>query len=203
MKENFKKIKIAFLLIILLIALIYVSDISNLPDSIILFEGETLKLNTIFGVNIETAFSSNPNIERIENYETVTVAAEVKDKQDLDCTGTINLNVKLLGAKVKEINVNVIEKLDVVPIGNLIGVKLYTNGVLVVGMSEISGKDSNQYKPYEGTGIKEGDVIVEIDEKDITCTNELTMQINRSEGKDMNIKYMRNRRNAKNYYESC
>ncbi len=191
MKKVFKKISIFFILIILSILLIYVSDIDNLPDSIIIFEGETLKLNTIFGVNIETEETSNPNIEKIDNYETITVSAEAQNTQELDCTGTINLSVKVLGKKVKEISVNVIEDVEVVPIGDLIGVKLYTNGVLVVGMSEISGTDSNKYKPYEGSGIEEGDVIVEINENEITGTYELTKQINKSQGSDMAVTYIR------------
>lgn len=188
-----KKAKIIIILFLLTISLIYVSDIENLPSNVIIFEGEALSLNTILGVDIETEFSSNPNIERLENNETVTVNANAENIQDLDCTGTINLSVKLLGAKVKEINVDVIENTEVVPIGNLIGVKLYTNGVLVVGMSEISDINNNRYKPYEGTGIEEGDLIIKIDEKDIASTNELLEKINNSKGKDMSIEYIRNR----------
>ncbi|MCI9365479.1 MAG: PDZ domain-containing protein [Clostridia bacterium] len=197
MKKVLKKTGIIFLLVFLFTALIYVSDISNLPSNVILFEGEALRLNTIFGVELETKFSSNPNIERIENFETVTVSAEVKDKDNADYTETINLDVKVLGAKVKEINVNVIEKLEVVPLGNLIGVKLYTNGVLVVGMSEISGTDDSKHKPYENSGIEEGDIISKINDKDITCTNDLTTQINKSKGEDMSVTYIRNRRSKK------
>ena len=37
------------------------------------------------------------DIERINNNETITVAAEVKDEEEIDCTGTINLSVKLCG----------------------------------------------------------------------------------------------------------
>ena len=59
-------------------------------------------------------------------------------------------------------------------------------------MSEISGRDSNKYKPYEGTGIEEGDVIIEINEKEITCTNELTQEINRSKGSNLDVTYVRN-----------
>jgi len=59
--------------------------------------------------------------------------------------------VALLGIKVKEINVDIIENIEVVPLGSLIGVKLYTNGVLVVGMSEITGNDMERYKPYESS----------------------------------------------------
>lgn len=99
MKKTTKKISIIFILIFLLIALIYVCDISNLPNNVILFEGETLKLNTIFGVDIETEFSSNPNIERIDNNETVTVTADIENIEELDCTGTVKLNVKFLRSK--------------------------------------------------------------------------------------------------------
>lgn len=48
-----------------------------------------------------------------------------------------------------------IPKTKVVPMGNLIGAKLYTSGVLVVGMSEIQGDDQQKHKPYEGSGIEE------------------------------------------------
>lgn len=76
--------------------------------------------------------------------------------------------------------------------GSLIGMKLYTNGVLVVGMSEITGKDMERYKPYEESGINQGDIIVEVDEKSVSCTNDLTKCINKSEGQDMKITYVRN-----------
>ena len=61
----FKKISILCTLVVLLICLVYVSDIANLPEDVIIFEGETLTLNTIFGVNIETKSTTNPNIEKI------------------------------------------------------------------------------------------------------------------------------------------
>ena len=58
-------------------------------------------------------------------------------------------------------------------------------------MSEISGNDSNKYKPYEGTGIEEGDIIVKVNEKEITCTNELTQEINKSRGNNLAVTYVR------------
>lgn len=198
MKSFNKILFISFSILFLLVSLVYVCNIDNLPNQVILFEGEKLSLNTILGVELETEFSSNPNIERIENNKTVTVSADAQNNKELDCTGTINLSVKLFGNKVKNISVNVIENTEVVPLGSLIGVKLYTNGVLVVGMSEISGTDSNRYKPYEGSGIEEGDVIVEIDNNEVLSTNDLFKKINDSNGNDINIKYIRNRRNINN-----
>ncbi len=58
-------------------------------------------------------------------------------------------------------------------------------------MSEIYGTDNNGYKPYENSGIEEGDVIVRIDEQEITCTSELTDKINSSKGENMSVTYVR------------
>ncbi len=69
---------------------------------------------------------------------------------------------------------------------SLHGLKLYTSGVLVVGMTEIQGQ-----KPYKNAGIEEGDMIVEINEQEITCTEELVESVNNSKGESINIKYVR------------
>ena len=68
--------------------------------------------------------------------------------------------------------------------GNAIGMKLYTAGVLVVGMSEIEGK-----KPYENSGIKEGDRIIQINQNQIDNTDDLMKAVNRSDGNNISIKY--------------
>lgn len=78
------------------------------------------------------------------------------------------------------------------PIGRTVGLKLYTNGVLVVGMSEIDGIDGNKYIPYSDSGIKEGDMIKEINGKEISNTQELINIVNSSNGKEISIKYQRN-----------
>ena len=188
MNKHLKRTIIALSLLFLLTALIYISNITNLPENVILFEGEALDLTTLLGINIETEYSSNPNIEKIEEGKTITVSADAKETSH---TGNLNLKVSLLGVKVKEINVDIIENVEVVPLGTLIGVKLYTNGVLVVGMSEITGKDMERYKPYEGSGIAKGDIIVEVDNKAVTCTNDLTGCINNAKENEMQIKVLR------------
>jgi len=116
MKKNSKKIYIYIILGLLWVALIYISDISNLPEQIVLFEGEQLNLKTIAGVKIDTSFSSNPNIERIENNKTAEVSAVAENG---DYTGRLNLQVSLLGFKVKDINVEIIENTEVIPLRKL------------------------------------------------------------------------------------
>ena len=57
-------------------------------------------------------------------------------------------------------------------------------------MSEIEGIDNKKYKPYENTGIKEGDRITQIDETPISTTEELIATVNQSNGNSINIKYI-------------
>lgn len=53
-------------------------------------------------------------------------------------------------------------------------------------MTEISGT-----KPYQKSGIKEGDMIVEINEDIITCTTDLIRSVNESKGDNLKVKYTR------------
>ena len=182
-----KKIKQFLIIALLIIIYVYVCNITLLPSSIIIFEGENLNLKTLAGINIKRA--NNSNIQVIQ----ASTPVESEDNNKYETAGTFELNLNLFGTiPVKEINVNVIPKTKVIPMGNLIGAKLYTSGVLVVGMSEIQGQDLKKYKPYENSGIEEGDMIVEMDSKKIANTNELVETVNKSDGKEIQIKYIRN-----------
>ena len=57
-------------------------------------------------------------------------------------------------------------------------------------MSEIEGIDNKKYRPYENTGIEEGDRITKIGEKYISTTNELIDVVNKSKGEDIEITYI-------------
>lgn len=170
-----KIIRRFFLISILLITLIYVTNITSIPNSIVLFEGESLKLGTIFGIYIN---------EVSNNYETVQASSKIQSSSKVEKK---NITISLFNLiDLKNIEVNTIPKTSVIPLGNSVGLKLYTSGVLVVGMAEIEGK-----KPYENSGIEEGDMIVEINQEEITCTSQLVETVNSSNGENLNIKYLR------------
>lgn len=167
-----KFIRKIFLIIFLTITLIYVTNITNIPKNIILFEGESLNLGTIFGI-YET---KEPIITTSSGNEESNIIYEEKIKLSL-------FNI----LNVKDVNVTTIENTNVIPLGNTVGLKLYASGVLVIGMTEIEGK-----KPYENTGIKEGDLIIYIDSTQVTTTEELVQCVNSSNGKILEITYVRN-----------
>ncbi len=175
-----KKTISLILLIFLIIIYIYTVVITSMPDKMVLFEGEEINTKTLLGLNLKEKdesmmVSSNMNNQKIND-------AGIKKL-------TLNLFDKL---PIKAINVSVLPKTKVIPVGNIAGVKLYTSGVLVVGMSEIEGKDNKIYKPYENTGIKEGDTITKINNKYISSTDELIDNVNNSKGDIIEVTYIQN-----------
>lgn len=175
MKKTIPKLLLVFFLMVIYA---YVLSIETIPDKLVVFEGENIALKTLFGLNIKT---NNDTVETLSN-NGQAVSKKI---------GTANLQVSLFNNfLVKNVNVDVLPRTKVIPVGNIAGVKLYTSGVLVVGMSEIEGIDQKKYKPYENTGIKEGDTITEINQIPISTTEELIKNVNESNGNSINIKYI-------------
>ena len=167
-------LKKVLLIIILIIIYVYVCNISMLPNSIILMQGDKLNLTTALGLIVqdEEAMEASSNL----------------NNSIVDKTGKLDLDIKLFDLfSLKNVTVNVIPKTTVIPIGKAIGMKMYTDGVLVVGMSEIEGK-----KPYENSGIETGDKIIKIDNNVIDNTDELIACVNSSNGKSLEIQYISN-----------
>ena len=101
---------------------------------------------------------------------------------------SINYLPQTIAVKGEEIKISDIQ---VVPVGEIVGIRLYTNGVLVVGTSGIKSSDGQTYKPFENSGIEEGDSIIAINEKIINNTKELINAINAGGGEKIEITYKR------------
>ena len=175
MRKLFKKM---ILLTFLLIIYLYVLVVSYIPDKITIFEGENISLKTIFGITVDA------------KNEVLETAANTGEKT-IHKVGSESLSVSLFDKLfLKSVDVSVLPRTTVIPVGNIAGVKLYTNGVLVVGMSEIEGEDSKTYKPYENTGIEEGDTIVKINDNLVNSTDDLIEKVNMSNGEKVEIEYI-------------
>ena len=186
MKAKMKlKIKPILLILFFFTIYVYICNITLLPDNIIIFQGEELNLKTIYGLKV------NQKNNNISQYEVMQTSTNLSEKVG-DNVGTVNLSLDLFGTiPLKEIDVNVIPRTTVIPLGNSVGLKLYTNGVLVVGMSEIKGEDNINYKPYENSGIEEGDRIIQVNNIAIKNTEELIKNVNKSNGNELEIVYVR------------
>ena len=159
-----KKMKIVITILFLFIIYMYVSNITLIPKQITLLEGESYKIRTLYGIDVvetSSAISGNEN--------------------------TIKVGLSLLGKNVREVTVNILEDVEVIPIGKIIGLKLYTNGVLIVGMSEIENVNHIIEKPFENLDIQEGDTIIKVNDSEIQTIEALQKEINNSAGKNINL----------------
>ena len=172
-----KTIRKFIIIILLLIIYTYICYITFLPSNYIIVQGENLKIDTLLGINLLQ--------KEAQNLETIQTASNINQTK-VGQIGKVDFSLNLFNLfNVKDVSVNVIPKTSVVPVGRAIGMKLYTDGVLVVGMSEIEGK-----KPYENTGIQEGDRIIQINENNINNTTDLIQEVNSSNGNKINVKYV-------------
>ena len=175
-----KTLKKIILLFVLIFIYTYIVSVDNIPQNIEIFKGEKINISTLWGISIK---KENSSVETSSALGTETF--ENAGKETLE----VNLFEKIT---LKTINVSVLEEVDVIPIGQVVGVKLYTSGVLVVGTSSIENQTGEIVKPFEGTGIREGDSIIEIDGKIINNTEELTEAVKNSKGEEIEITYVRN-----------
>lgn len=181
--KNLKFLLKIFIIVILFVVYIYVIAINAIPENIVIFQGEDVNIKTILGLNVNVVDEENA----LETSSTNQNGINNSNKQ----TAKLNLFQNIF---LKNIDIDVLPKTKVIPIGSVAGIKLYTNGVLVVGMSEIQGIDNKKYKPYESSGIQEGDRIIAVNNTDIENTKDLMKNVNMSNGNEVKIKYVHNQK---------
>ena len=164
-----------FIILSLFILFIYTTSIMQIKKTNYLIYGEKLKLKKLPGIEIVESKKQVQKVSQNQNYN--------NSKYDVMLFGNI---------KLKEISVTTYPKLKVIPTGNLIGLKLYTNGVLVIGTSEIKNINGNIEKPFLIADIKEGDIILELDNKKIESSTDIENITNLSKGNSLLLKYSRN-----------
>ena len=165
-----KKIKFVIAIFVLLFFYMYIVNITLLPNNIILLNKKDLNIKLM---------------PFIESVETVSTSNESVDEK--------NVELKLFGKiHLKEINIDILEDIEVIPIGKVIGLKLYTNGVLIVGLSEIEDENNKLLKPYNEQEIKEGDTILKINDEYIENIDHLKSIVNKSNGNSINLTLLRN-----------
>lgn len=102
--------------------------------------------------------------------------------------------LKLLGLiPIKVVNIFPVETPVLVPCGEPFGIKLLTDGVIVV---EVSGFETENgfISPGENCGLKAGDIIKSIDGIEVSSNEDVEEIISSSEGKTLKVNAVRNER---------
>lgn len=169
---------ICTVLCVLVFSLVYVGQ-QSIPDKIITVENSSYDIKNIFGISF---FRLN-----LENEKEV-VSGTARASQNEAKIELFNI------IPVKTAEVTNSKRKYVVLGGELFGVKLYTEGVLVVDTDSVETENGKE-NPAVNAGLKMGDIIKSINDKKIKSTKELANEIQKSNGKKMKFGIVRNNKN--------
>lgn len=149
-----------------------VGDALNLPKL------TTLKLVNNLSVYVE---SNRKNVLQINGLPvTQKIYRYTGETPVVTEPGQINLTLKLFGViPLKNMMVDVLPQIRVVPGGHSVGVMLQTEGVMAVGHSPVYQKNGQICYPSKEAGIELGDTILEINKNKITSEKHAAELINK------------------------
>lgn len=172
MKKAIRIFDIIFAVVCAIIFSIIIIGSYTLPDTIINYNSEDSDLSVIFSISDKVKTQS-------VDYQTVNSNKKT---------------IKLFGAiPVKDVTVTNKEAQQVYVSGEAFGIKLYTDGVIVVGTQEVdvSGKKVN---PTIEAGIEIGDIIISINNMNVYTSDDVTTILNDNNAKPYKIKIKRDGR---------
>ena len=109
-----------------------------------------------------------------------------------NCKDEYVTSVKLFNIfPVKNTKVTVTQRKYVTPGGTVFGIRLYTRGVMVIRIDEVTTPSGNR-SPGKEAGLKAGDMIISVDGVEITRNKELSSAFASSDGKALKLIIERN-----------
>lgn len=94
--------------------------------------------------------------------------------------GEVNLEFSLFGyIPIRQVTINVLPEIKAMPGGHSIGIKLHSDGVLVVGFYEVSGGGEN-ISPARNAGVRVGDSIVAVEGENVCDINHTSRLLQRA-----------------------
>ncbi|MBZ4666387.1 MAG: stage sporulation protein [Mahella sp.] len=190
---------IGILLSLLVFAIYYspvVQDIIKFPSELEMSEGQYQIIPFRLPMEVKIQ-ADDKNVLKINGQSLEEAVIERKIDSPLiiqpQQQGKAALQFKLFGIiPVKDMSVNVVSPVKVLPGGQAIGVTLYTDGALVVGVSEFRGEDGLMHHPANDSGLMPGDIIEKANDTIIKDADHLAEIVNSIDGRPVKLDILRN-----------
>ncbi len=176
MNNRFKK---AFFAVLAVSVFVFLQTAYTLPEHIMMLEGEE------HSINIPYPFSLSEVSEAGGNFTKTNTNTLMPQNQ-----GSYNFDFRLMGIPFKSATVDVVKPMVVIPGGQAVGIKLYINGLLVVGLSDIESGEKT-LSPGKAAGIESGDLITEINNKRLESAADLSRIIQEGAGGEVEATIIR------------
>lgn len=174
------KKRCAGLILVFFIFLISISTpfrlFASFPDELRLFAGQSRLLNLEMPVSAEVMVE-NPEIVGVNGQigKSIHVPLDRPVTVQSGHAGETMMKLKLFGKiPLKTLKVNVVPDLKVVPGGQTIGVKIKSDGILVVGHHLVQTAPDEKISPGQQADIRLGDVLTMMNGKKIRAVAEVS-----------------------------
>ena len=165
-----------FLSIFVFSSVIYLND--NISKEFKIKRGEGLNFNSVLPI---TAIYNGSQLSDNKGFDTVGEEYDV----DLKIFGLIPFS---------KANVQVVDEMYVAVLGTPFGMKIYTEGVLVIETTDVV-TEKGMVNPAKNAGIKKGDYIISVDGQGVSTNEDLSEIVEKSNGKKMNFLIKRGKKN--------
>lgn len=173
MKRFFKNLTVGFAVYCVLIFSVVGYGANSLPDEYTVADSGRIDIGNVYSVDTDIGAGAAVSTGQSNEY-----TAEIK------ALGTI---------PVKDIKVSFTRRQYVNLGGNIIGIKMYTDGVIVVNVDKVSAKNGS-VTPGTDAGLREGDIITAVENTPVNSSKEFSAMIEKSQGKALQLSVLRGTR---------
>ena len=172
MKKAIRIIDGIFALCLIIIYSFIVFGNIVLPDKIEAYSTKKIEYKSVYSVEnnslYQVDYQNNSKVSPVEN--------------DIKLLGIIPVKTtSIIQSNPKKVSVS----------GESFGIKLYTDGVIIVGIRDVE-MDRGKCNPAKEAGLEKGDIIIEINGKKVYSADSVTDILNDNNGKDYKITVKRN-----------
>ena len=86
------------------------------------------------------------------------------------------MTVSLLGIPLRNVAVDLLRDVEVIPVGITVGIRIDATGLIVLGTGAVTTSDGSHLRPSEGL-IKSGDILLKVNNTEIQDQNHFSSQI--------------------------
>jgi len=183
MRRSHKVITFLLLTIFLGYCIGNITFLLRFPSEIRLTEFASHRLN--IGLPLWATFNGETTTVAMVNDQPVTSDFSIGLRQPLTIQthgpGTAEMVIGLFGLPMRRVTLDVVPDVKIVPLGTAIGVRINTDGVMVLGMGSFLGEDGEAHRPSEGI-LRAGDLIYKVNGIEINSKETLSQLVAKSTG---------------------
>lgn len=182
MIKSIRLIKNLIIAVTVITLFLMVYGFYTVPDEIYGISGENIRVNTIYTVSSSDG----------------TVKTDTAEKE-----GRYNVSVNLFSKiPIKNSSLTVSDRHYVVPSGEIFGLRLFTEGVLIIRTEAVDTASGN-VSPCDMAGLRKGDVILKVDSREVVSSNSLSEILSRGDKTAFTVEYKRNGKKHTTVLNTC